>query len=167
MDMYFIMMLILTSMLLPLLKHPLSMGLIIILQTLITAMITGQMINMFWFSYILMLTMTSGMLVLFIYMASMASNEKFKSMKMSVLSLILMLLPFMIMINYKEFFMINLFNNKYMTLYLNYEQSMIVTSLFNKQALMITIMLVMYLFYSLISVSWIVNVFEGPLRSKN
>nr|AWN56260.1 NADH dehydrogenase subunit 6 [Euschistus heros] len=70
---------VLLSMMMMWMNHPLSMGLILILQTIMIAMIAGFMAKSFFFSYIITIIMLSGALVLFIYMASVASNEKFNS----------------------------------------------------------------------------------------
>nr|APX39885.1 NADH dehydrogenase subunit 6 [Clytra espanoli] len=61
-----------------LMSHPLTSGLILLIQTILIALISGTMSPNFWFSYIVFLIMIGGMLVLFMYMTSVASNEKFK-----------------------------------------------------------------------------------------
>nr|AXS66228.1 NADH dehydrogenase subunit 6 [Tenebrionoidea sp. 4 KM-2017] len=58
--------------------HPLSLGMILLIQTIIVSQITGMMSTNFWYSYILILVMVGGMLILFMYMTNTASNEKFK-----------------------------------------------------------------------------------------
>lgn len=65
------------ALILIILNHPLSIGLILILQTLITAILIGYIINSFLFSYIIIIIILRGALVLFIYIARIASNEKF------------------------------------------------------------------------------------------
>nr|YP_010352242.1 NADH dehydrogenase subunit 6 [Reticulitermes dabieshanensis]UOL50336.1 NADH dehydrogenase subunit 6 [Reticulitermes dabieshanensis] len=66
-----------TSMMSTQMKHPLAMGMMLLLQTMMTCMISGTMYKSFWFSYILFMIMIGGMLVLFMYMTSLASNEMF------------------------------------------------------------------------------------------
>ena len=58
-------------------KHPLSMGAVLLFQTLIIAVFSGLILPSFWYSYILVLVFLGGILILFIYVASMAANEKF------------------------------------------------------------------------------------------
>nr|YP_009485731.1 NADH dehydrogenase subunit 6 [Scipinia horrida]AVZ00867.1 NADH dehydrogenase subunit 6 [Scipinia horrida] len=145
------------------LKHPLSMGFALILQTITISMITGQLINNFWFSYILLITMLSGALVLFIYMASIASNEKFHtSIKMMMLLTLMLITMYLYMDN-------KLIKTAPMmeTISLNNNQMISLTMLFNMNNMMITILIVSYLFLTMIAISYIVNVFEGPLRMKN
>lgn len=58
-------------------NHPLIIGLILLAQTITIALFTGLTLSSFWFSYILILVFLGGILILFIYVASIASNEKF------------------------------------------------------------------------------------------
>nr|UPL65582.1 NADH dehydrogenase subunit 6 [Dicranocephalus alticolus] len=142
------------------LKHPLTMGITIILQTMTIALMSGMMLGSFWFSYILMITMLSGMLVLFIYMASVASNEKFySSMKLITSSLMMIILVYMIQTMLMNSDTDNMkimsnMNNEWLSL----------NNLFNMKYKFITIMMVLYLFLTMITVSMIVNILEGPLR---
>nr|APX40158.1 NADH dehydrogenase subunit 6 [Labidostomis lusitanica] len=73
-----IIMLILLSVLFCLMNHPLTAGLTLLAQTIMIALLSGTMNMNYWFSYIIFLVMIGGMLVLFVYMTSIASNEKFK-----------------------------------------------------------------------------------------
>ena len=57
--------------------HPLAIGLISLIQSLLICLITGLISKRFWFSYILFLIFLGGILVLFIYVTSLASNEIF------------------------------------------------------------------------------------------
>nr|YP_009472918.1 NADH dehydrogenase subunit 6 [Nabicula flavomarginata]AST10135.1 NADH dehydrogenase subunit 6 [Nabicula flavomarginata] len=166
--MFTIMLLLMMMVIFPFMKHPLSMGLVLMLQTLTTTLISGMMNNnSFMLSYILLITMLSGALVLFIYMASIASNEKFKTSS----SMLMFIMGWLIMS-----IMVTLFNdevlmnmpNKYNYLPLiNYDQAMSMSNLFNSQSMMMTIMMVLYLLYTMISVTYIVNVYEGPMRKKS
>nr|YP_010463250.1 NADH dehydrogenase subunit 6 [Iphicrates gressitti]UUJ37774.1 NADH dehydrogenase subunit 6 [Iphicrates gressitti] len=150
--MLFIKMMMLMSILFMWMKHPLAMAIIIIIQTILVALSTGVMTNSFWFSYIIFIIMLSGMLVLFIYMASVASNEKFNiSMKM------FMLIVFMLSLTIPTKFMMNNMPPNYLNMMLNW--------LFNSKTLYITIIMVLYLFFTMIVVSKIVNINEGPLRT--
>nr|YP_010570567.1 NADH dehydrogenase subunit 6 [Palomena angulosa]UZG89991.1 NADH dehydrogenase subunit 6 [Palomena angulosa] len=152
-------MMIIMSLIMLCLNHPLSMGLILIIQTMMTAMIVGYMMSSFLFSYIIMMIMLSGVLVLFIYMSSIASNEKFNSpIKMMLTSLLLF-----IIINYY----IYMYNNLYMgdNLYVNEVISLI--KIFNTMTAQITLMMIMYLLLTMIVVSNNAKVTEGPLRMKS
>nr|YP_009470521.1 NADH dehydrogenase subunit 6 [Centruroides vittatus]AVF96949.1 NADH dehydrogenase subunit 6 [Centruroides vittatus] len=55
--------------------HPLVMGLILLLSTVFISFHVFLIYGFGWFSYVIFLVFLGGMLVLFIYVASLASNE--------------------------------------------------------------------------------------------
>ncbi|YP_009175362.1 NADH dehydrogenase subunit 6 (mitochondrion) [Daphnia carinata] len=61
----------------PSLTHPLSMGLAILILTIFMAATLGMLSTNFWLSYILILVLLGGLLVIFIYISLLASNELF------------------------------------------------------------------------------------------
>nr|UCU06903.1 NADH dehydrogenase subunit 6 [Potamometra montandoni]UCU06916.1 NADH dehydrogenase subunit 6 [Potamometra montandoni]UCU06929.1 NADH dehydrogenase subunit 6 [Potamometra montandoni] len=143
-------------------KHPLSMGFSIILLTILTAIMMNFMIKYSWYSYILVLVMLGGMLVLFMYMASIASNE---IMKFSMKIMLLMTTTFIVsslMINYEVENMIS--PNMY---FIENQNNMSMMKLFNSKTSIITILLASYLLITMIYVIFITNMFEGPMRKKN
>nr|YP_010192724.1 NADH dehydrogenase subunit 6 [Picromerus lewisi]QZP40904.1 NADH dehydrogenase subunit 6 [Picromerus lewisi]URT60198.1 NADH dehydrogenase subunit 6 [Picromerus lewisi]UYG49494.1 NADH dehydrogenase subunit 6 [Picromerus lewisi]WQM56497.1 NADH dehydrogenase subunit 6 [Picromerus lewisi] len=153
-------MMIVMSLVLLSLNHPLSMGLILIIQTLITSTIIGFMLGSFFFSYIIIIIMLSGSLVLFIYMASVASNEKFKSpinmMFISSISMMfIMSLSFMYL--YKSYLKNELYYNDTITL----------IKIFNTITAQLTLLMIIYLLFTMIVVSNVSKTNEGPLRMKN
>nr|UEN66871.1 NADH dehydrogenase subunit 6 [Diaethria gabaza eupepla] len=155
------------------LNHPFSMGLMILTQTLLLCMLSGMMINTYWFSYILFLVFLGGLLVLFIYVSSIASNEYFKSffflkMMMVIFFFSLMISLFMYNLNWMNFYfndeMINFFNK---FLFTNNEFNMNICKLYNNQTYYLTIMMIIYLFITLIAIVKITNIIMGPLRTYN
>nr|YP_010490406.1 NADH dehydrogenase subunit 6 [Glyptelasma gigas]UWM12892.1 NADH dehydrogenase subunit 6 [Glyptelasma gigas] len=57
--------------------HPLAMIFSLISQTILVALSMFLIMHFPWFSYTLILVFLGGMLILFTYMANIASNEKF------------------------------------------------------------------------------------------
>nr|YP_011011103.1 NADH dehydrogenase subunit 6 [Epilepia longaduncata]WPW49440.1 NADH dehydrogenase subunit 6 [Epilepia longaduncata] len=169
--------LILMSLIMFLLNHPLSMGLMILIQTIMTCIITGMMMKTYWFSYILFLTFLGGLLVLFIYVSSIASNEMFKisfNFKLFIMVMTMMIILFMLMmLLIKNINLMNInFNlemNKFFNLFLfiNNENYINLTKLYNNQTFKLMMMMILYLFITLIAVVKITNIFYGPLRSMN
>nr|QIC20369.1 NADH dehydrogenase subunit 6 [Oreogeton sp. DY-2020] len=154
-------------------NHPLAMGLMLLIQTLMICLITGLMTQSFWFSYILFLIFLGGMLVLFIYVVSLASNEMFSmSIKSMMNSAIMLLLLIMIAFLLDKSQIISfLLNNEMneiinMNSYLN-ENFLNLNKLYNYPNNLITIMLINYLLITLIAIVKITNVFYGPLRMMN
>nr|YP_009175638.1 NADH dehydrogenase subunit 6 [Atrijuglans hetaohei]ALH16795.1 NADH dehydrogenase subunit 6 [Atrijuglans hetaohei] len=155
------------------LNHPLSMGLMILMQTLLISLISGMLINTYWFSYILFLTFLGGLLVLFIYVSSIASNELFSNsffmnMFMIICFIICLILSFIFMNNLKWMNLMtnlelnNFFNN---FLFFNNEYKMNLAKLYNNQTFLMMMMMIIYLFITLVAVVKITNIFYGPLRS--
>nr|YP_010397522.1 NADH dehydrogenase subunit 6 [Sympotthastia takatensis]UQJ73392.1 NADH dehydrogenase subunit 6 [Sympotthastia takatensis] len=153
-------------------KHPMAMGLMLLIQTFLICLITGNYSKTFWFSYVLFLIFLGGMLVLFIYVTSLASNEMFSfSMKIffiSAISIFIFVISLIILDNN----MITSFltNNEISSLndmksFIN-ENTISLTKLYNFPTNLLTILLINYLFLTLIAVVKITNIFEGPLRPK-
>nr|URH16772.1 NADH dehydrogenase subunit 6 [Rhinotermes hispidus] len=141
-------------------KHPMAMGLILLMQTTLTCLISGAMYKSFWFSYILFMIMIGGMLVLFMYMTSIASNEMFSSANKMMLSLTV-ILPLMFMLT------INPTSNKEMTNHNTITEDEVIlttTPMYEQTTGTLTIMLVLYMLLTLIVVVKMININWGPLR---
>nr|AQP30402.1 NADH dehydrogenase subunit 6 [Nasutitermes sp. 1 TB-2017] len=149
-----------TSLMFTQMKHPMAMGLMLLMQTTLVCLISGTMYKSFWFSYILFMIMIGGMLVLFMYMTSLASNEMFSpSNKMLMTSSIIV--PTM------TYMMPTLTNNKEMNSHNTMTENDITTTttvMYNQMMGMMTTMLVIYMLLTLIVVVNIINVSKGPLR---
>nr|YP_009350439.1 NADH dehydrogenase subunit 6 [Constrictotermes cyphergaster]AQP27024.1 NADH dehydrogenase subunit 6 [Constrictotermes cyphergaster] len=149
-----------TSLMFTQMKHPMAMGLMLLMQTTMVCLISGTMYSSYWFSYILFMIMIGGMLVLFMYMTSLASNEMFSpSNKMLMLSSIL--LPITM------YMMPVVTNNKEMNMHSTMMENEIMTTttvMYNQMMGMMTTMLVIYMLLTLIVVVNIINVSKGPLR---
>nr|AZL93586.1 NADH dehydrogenase subunit 6 [Helicoverpa armigera armigera]AZL93638.1 NADH dehydrogenase subunit 6 [Helicoverpa armigera conferta]UTT74701.1 NADH dehydrogenase subunit 6 [Helicoverpa armigera]AZL93599.1 NADH dehydrogenase subunit 6 [Helicoverpa armigera armigera]AZL93612.1 NADH dehydrogenase subunit 6 [Helicoverpa armigera armigera] len=171
--MIFSILLIMISIYMYMLNNPLSMGLMILFQTLLSCLMTGMLIKTYWFSYILFLTFLGGLLVLFIYVSSIASNEMFKptfNLKKIGLFLIMFLITIQF-IYYNNMYWMNLSTNsdmdnfKELIFFFNNENKINLSKLYNNQTFLIMTMLVIYLFITLIAVVKITNIYYGPLRS--
>nr|QZK22153.1 NADH dehydrogenase subunit 6 [Amitermes sp. QLD_257]QZK22166.1 NADH dehydrogenase subunit 6 [Amitermes sp. QLD_262] len=149
-----------TSLMFTQMKHPLAMGLMLLIQTTMVCLISGTMYSSFWFSYILFMIMIGGMLVLFMYMTSLASNEMFSpSNKMLMATLVL--LPILM------YMMPTVTNNKEMKTYSTMMENEILTTttvMYNQMMGTMTTLLVLYMLLTLIVVVNIINVSKGPLR---
>nr|YP_010228512.1 NADH dehydrogenase subunit 6 [Callerebia polyphemus]QZP40870.1 NADH dehydrogenase subunit 6 [Callerebia polyphemus] len=153
-------------------SHPISMGLLILLQTLFMSILSGMLINSYWFSYILFLIFLGGLLVLFIYVSSIASNERLNFSLMYKFSYIIFLLIICISIfcknnlNWLNFSFnedMNYFNN--LLLFTFNENNFNLIKLYNNQTYLLMFLMIIYLLITLIAVIKITNIFFGPLRS--
>nr|YP_010688234.1 NADH dehydrogenase subunit 6 [Csiroleon tumidipalpus]WBR65428.1 NADH dehydrogenase subunit 6 [Csiroleon tumidipalpus] len=149
-------------------KHPLAMGLTLLIQTIIISLMCGLFTHSYWFAYILFLIMLGGMLVLFIYVTSLASNELFsfsmKSFFISVSTFFLLMAFVMItdsslmITNNLEMIELSPKNNFFT------ENEFNLIKLYNNPTMNITIMMINYLLLTLIAVVKITNINYGPLR---
>nr|YP_010326957.1 NADH dehydrogenase subunit 6 [Chorodna fulgurita]UNP54205.1 NADH dehydrogenase subunit 6 [Chorodna fulgurita] len=175
MKMFLSMMMFTLSIIMIFLNHPLSIGLMILMQTLLMCLLSGMMIKTYWFSYILFLTFLGGLLVLFIYVSSIASNELFKlSFNIKILLLTLLMMISFIQIYSYIFNNMNWMNlnnnindndNLMNMLFFNNENKINLNKLYNNHNYLMMVMLMIYLFISLIAIVKITNIFYGPLRS--
>nr|YP_010882177.1 NADH dehydrogenase subunit 6 [Phraortes lianzhouensis]WID87091.1 NADH dehydrogenase subunit 6 [Phraortes lianzhouensis] len=141
-------------------KHPLSMGITIIIQTTIISMSTGMLYKSFWYSYILFLMYIGGMMVLFMYMTSLVPNKMFvMSLKKMMMMLLLMIIT------------ISMF--KIMKMNMNFDMEMMeikpnmLTKMYSNPSNILTIMMSMYLFFTMITAFKITEMKKGPLQMMN
>nr|AFQ62418.1 NADH dehydrogenase subunit 6 [Meru phyllisae] len=149
------------------LNHPLSMGLILMIQTISISFITSMICLSSWFSYILFLIMIGGMLILFMYMTSIASNELLKLSNKLIMSSIMFLFIYMIM--FKLPFMLKNNNNLMefeSSMMMIQENSFLLKKLYSNPNNLITLMIIFYLLITLIMSINITNMNMGPLRQK-
>nr|YP_010026194.1 NADH dehydrogenase subunit 6 [Oxytauchira flange]QOQ37038.1 NADH dehydrogenase subunit 6 [Oxytauchira flange] len=151
------------------LSYPMSMMLLIIFQTLLIGMLTGTITESFWLSYILFLTYLGGMLVLFIYITSIASNAMFYLKSISIISTMIMWIFFMNMLILvdKMTFMDWIKNSETMNvnkMMICQEMTFSLIKLYNKPTFSITMMMMIYLFLTMIAVIKITNINQGPIR---
>lgn len=154
-------------------NHPLRIGLILLIQTTIICCISGLITKSFWFSYILFLIFIGGILVLFIYVTSLASNEIF-SLSIKILTIIITILILLIIIVIfidKLIIIFNQINNEinsiiYLNSYIS-ENTLNLNKLYNYPTNIITLLLINYLLITLIATVKITKLFYGPIRSIN
>nr|URX54315.1 NADH dehydrogenase subunit 6 [Neotermes sp. 7 AB-2022a] len=141
-------------------NHPLAMGMMLLLQTMMMCLISGLMHQSFWFQYILFMVFVGGMLVLFIYVASLASNEMF-SLSTKMMAMATAMITTMMMIKDQT-----TTNSKETELYTTTSNEIITmtSKLYNQPNGTMTILMALYLLMTLIVVVKVTNVSMGPLR---
>nr|YP_010990614.1 NADH dehydrogenase subunit 6 [Suva longipenna]WOW98941.1 NADH dehydrogenase subunit 6 [Suva longipenna] len=152
------------SMISPILKHPISLGFMLIIQTMMICLNMSIYTQTSWYSFILFIIMIGGMMIMFIYMASIASNEKFKFnnfiMKLTILMLIIYMLNW---INDQTMEISSkMIENKFsMT---EQEEQKSTSKFFNLNKSNLSIMTMLMILLTMISVTNISTTFEGPLK---
>nr|QLY90120.1 NADH dehydrogenase subunit 6 [Athripsodes aterrimus] len=152
------------NLLLLFISSPLMIMMILIIQTIMLSLMIGIINKNFWFSYILFLIIIGGLMVLFLYMISLISNNlyKFNLIKMNMIILSILILNiwlyiknFNIMTDIKPMLMQMIETPYYASL----------MKMYNTYTLMIMILIMNYLFFALIITTKIINLPYGPLRS--
>nr|YP_009725908.1 NADH dehydrogenase subunit 6 [Dianemobius furumagiensis]QHQ73105.1 NADH dehydrogenase subunit 6 [Dianemobius furumagiensis] len=140
------------------LNHPLSLTIIIIIQSLSICLFISIFTYSSWFSYILFLSFLGGMLVIFIYMTTLASNELMIIPKTPYL--IFIFINSLIIVQYVSIFPFNPIknNDKFLEPFDNINQ------LFMSPNMMIYFLMILYLLITMIAVIKISNFSQGTLR---
>jgi len=145
----------------------------LLIQTLLITLISGLFSYSYWFSYILFIVIIGGILVLFIYITRLASNEIFNfSIKISIFIITTIRLIIIIYFFIDYIILTSLFKNSNIIEFINNiliiknENLLRLNIIYNKPNNIITFILVNYLFLTLIAVVKITDINYGPLRQK-
>lgn len=147
------------------------MGISLFIQTILISLIRRFYTYSFWLSYILFLVIIGGMLILFTYITRIASNETFTfSNKLILIILVISLISSLIFLVDKTF-LYQIFKTRDILTnnnILNFikDNDIILNKIYNKPRNIISLILINYLFLTLIIVVKITNVNYGPLRQK-
>nr|YP_009692251.1 NADH dehydrogenase subunit 6 [Anthonomus eugenii]QEH58456.1 NADH dehydrogenase subunit 6 [Anthonomus eugenii] len=148
-------------------NHPLSLGGVLLAQTIVVCLFSSKFYFNYWFSYIIFLIMIGGMLVMFIYMTSLASNEKFIMPKFMLVFWFIMILILSLSMILSDNFLSNLISSSSV----NLEQTITTNNLtlnkyFNYPYMQMMIFLIFYLLVTLIATVKIIDKTLGTLRQK-
>nr|YP_010585949.1 NADH dehydrogenase subunit 6 [Parapsyche difformis]UZZ43685.1 NADH dehydrogenase subunit 6 [Parapsyche difformis] len=149
-------------------KTPLSLGVFLMMQTLLSCMVINSFLSLYWISYIFYLIMLGGLLILFMYMCSLASNEVFNlNFKYWLYFLILTMMTYFIIMFMNKLLIINIPTQSFQSqeLILINENKFVVNKMYNLYTMNLTMMLIIYLLISLSLVTKLTNSNSGPLRT--
>nr|AXS65261.1 NADH dehydrogenase subunit 6 [Cucujoidea sp. 37 KM-2017] len=138
-------------------KHPISMGMMILMQTLMISLNSNLKISNPWFPYILFMIMVGGLMVLFMYMTSVASNEKFKFSLKTLAMLVLLMICTLTIWNPSKI--------KFNTL-IETNSLFIWTKFISHPNNILFLMMIVYLLMTLIATIKIMVINSSPLRQK-
>nr|YP_009726427.1 NADH dehydrogenase subunit 6 [Batracomorphus lateprocessus]QHW07518.1 NADH dehydrogenase subunit 6 [Batracomorphus lateprocessus] len=143
------------------LNNPLSISVALIMKTLMISILMNLMSQNSWLSMMFFLMMVGGLLIMFSYMTSIVSNEKFKFNINLTIILMMLLIPME-----SNLFLI-LTNENQEMLTSNSMMELMLMKMYNKKSLFMLIFMVIYLLITMIMVSKLIMKNLGPLRSKN
>nr|AMW67772.1 NADH dehydrogenase subunit 6 [Semidalis aleyrodiformis] len=150
-------------------KTPTSMGMILMIQIMTMSLTLSLFSINYWFSYILFIVMIGGLMVLFIYMTSLAPNSIFMiNMKMIMKIFMIMCLMFILlnMINYNNFLIKNNMEINNFNSILNFNYIMLM-KLYNFPINKLTWLMILYLLMTLVIAAKLVKTNLGSLRQLN
>jgi len=138
-------------------SHPIRLIAVILSITLLCCVIVSLITTTSWFSFILFLIFLGGLIVLFIYISRLASNEKFlidwaRAIKSSI-GILVSIIFTVANINYQ--YATNTPVNEIITL----------NSIYIKNSIAPIIFTIIYLLLTLVVVVKITSKYEGPLRN--
>nr|WIL07524.1 NADH dehydrogenase subunit 6 [Aptinothrips stylifer] len=140
--------------------NPLLMGVSIIIQSMIHAMMISFFFNFSWFSFILFIVYLGGILMLFSYIISMISIEKMNMLNLTTMKM-MSVLSFVIAMS---FLMINKNNFKELLIFKKLSYSMMLASIFSN-SYNLSIFMLIFLLFVMIVVVFLVENSKGSMRS--
>nr|YP_011014846.1 NADH dehydrogenase subunit 6 [Epyhemisphaerius bistriatus]WQB38527.1 NADH dehydrogenase subunit 6 [Epyhemisphaerius bistriatus] len=155
----------LNTMMTPMMKHPISLGSMLMMQTILVSIYMSKWSKSSWFSYILFITIIGGMMVMFMYMASIASNEKFKPKYFSMYTASIMTIYMITSVMLETLETLEKKNEMKMML-MELEEMKTMSKFFNLNKMNVTIAMMTILLLTMVSVTTISSTFEGPLKKK-
>jgi len=139
--------------------HPISLVSVILTQTTIICGLRVIISSSSWFALIIFLIFVGGVIVLFIYIASLASNENFILNSKSFI--LTFLLSLVILFAYR------MFNNPTPLFYLDLNFSTFIMKIYNPVTYPLVIITIAYLLLTLIITVEIIKHYQAPLRSEH
>nr|YP_010157587.1 NADH dehydrogenase subunit 6 [Fieberiella septentrionalis]QRG29281.1 NADH dehydrogenase subunit 6 [Fieberiella septentrionalis] len=137
--------------------NPMTMGVMLLIYTMLSTILLSKIMLTSWMAMIMFLIMIGGLLIIFMYMSSIAANQKFNYQVTMTILCLMMIMPMEEMINeiqINEEQKTNLMVESYITL-----------KLYNKKTWMLSTLLFIYMLICMISITKIVKIHMGPLRS--
>nr|YP_010305001.1 NADH dehydrogenase subunit 6 [Semidalis macleodi]ULR86832.1 NADH dehydrogenase subunit 6 [Semidalis macleodi] len=146
-------------------KSPTSMGLILMTQIILMSLLMSLFSMNYWFSFILFIVMIGGLMVLFIYMTSLAPNSMFSTnLNMLIFILTAIMISFMTldMMLFNNFFIKNNLDMNSMEIIFN--NNNMLTKIYNMPINKLTWLMILYLLMTLIIAAKLVKNNLGSLR---
>nr|QIC54415.1 NADH dehydrogenase subunit 6 [Stygobromus tenuis potomacus] len=157
---------VMTTFLFIFLWHPLTMTAVIIFQSLVIAINLYMYTQTSWFTYILIMTFLSGMMIIFAYISSIVPNETITKMPFFISVSIIMTAMVVLMLFLTEYISFTYLNMPLNMNALYNLSTATIFKIFKSNTNIMAIMLISYLLIVLIMVVKITAFNKGPLRIK-
>nr|YP_010926790.1 NADH dehydrogenase subunit 6 [Rhopalosiphum maidis]WKF54297.1 NADH dehydrogenase subunit 6 [Rhopalosiphum maidis] len=151
------------AILLTMMKSPISSNLIILIQTMTLTLMINMITKTAWISFMVFILYIGGLMIIFLYISSIAFNELNinKNYKIMIYKLMISLILIFYM---KLYFNIENFNyeNKFM-----FEDNFNLLNMFMMPNNLMIYLIILILFFMLILIIWMLKINKGPIRQKN
>ena len=139
--------------------HPLAIIFVLIIQCLFISLIIHRITHFPWFSYTLILVFLGGILILFMYISNIASNEIFKpNLKILIPLVVIPLITFFITKPKQNF------SSESKVLENDQFSNLIIFKPFSLSIIPVTLLMASYIILTLLTVVKIRKINQGPLR---
>nr|AXI98737.1 NADH dehydrogenase subunit 6 [Pseudoniphargus sp. 1-Basque] len=145
-------------------KSPLLLSITIILQTILISIIMTTFALSSWFSFMLLMVYLTGMMVIFIYVSSLASNDLFTMNKSQFIVLLILTTPVLLVMFKSSLPFLTTTNSMPMD-YVS-SSAMKTIKMYSKPLYLMTVFLIIYILLAMIMVVKNTSFSSGPLRSK-
>nr|AFI13783.1 NADH dehydrogenase subunit 6 [Diuraphis noxia] len=147
---------------LTMMKSPLSSNLIILIQTLSLTLMINLINKTSWISFMIFILYIGGLMIIFLYISSIAFNElninkNFKNLIYKLIFIILVLMYFKMSLNLNN---MN-YENKFM-----FEDNFYMLNMFILPNNLMMYMIMFILFFMLILIIWMLKINKGPIGQK-
>nr|AZL93175.1 NADH dehydrogenase subunit 6 [Dendrocerus sp. ZJUH_2016009] len=143
---------------------PISMFLLLLIFSILTAFSCMWWMNLNWYTYLIILMMIGGLMISFMYMLSISPNEmKFSWILTNFLLMFSLIFIIMIINFYPQFNYLNF--NFYELNTMNNLKFFISNHMYMYPLMLISMFIISYLFYCLIIVVKLINFFNKPMKS--
>jgi len=149
------------SLITPNLIHPISLGIILFIQTIITCSITRLLLSSCWISSTIFLVIIGGLIILFIYITSICSNKKFLFKKLNLTQIVILIFITLIIFIYQHPISITIetFNLKDLP-NLEFLKLFLPINILSSNFMFIYILIILIIIISILPLT------KGPLRKK-
>jgi NADH-ubiquinone oxidoreductase chain 6 len=139
-------------------SHPVILTVIILAQTILICLIIWVKLKISWFSYILFLIFLGGLIVLFIYITRLASNELINTkidFNFVVITVILIFTTFFIFLKINPQLINSIFETQWKTF----------SFIYSVNIFFIVVVTIIYLLLTLLIVVKLSNKYDAPIKN--
>nr|UFY97896.1 NADH dehydrogenase subunit 6 [Hyalopterus amygdali] len=151
------------AILLTMMKSPISSNLIILIQTITLTLMINLITKTAWISLMVFILYIGGLMIIFLYISSIAFNElniskNYKMMIFKLMSMMILIFYFKLNFNLENFN----YENKF-----NFEDNFNLLNMFMLPNNLMIYLIILILFFMLILIIWMLKINKGPIRQKN